>query len=209
MKDYGRFIAFIIFFTAGILWLNSVLPCPANLFGYSLPCPLFSLGTITIIITGAFLIWDFLLWKMKVLPISLLGKLMGCHDFPNLNGSWTISYSSSYKYDYENDKYITTGEGKATIDQTYSKLFVNGIFGESSEFESFSYKLQQKENGKWFLIYAYRNKPIDIKLKSSPNGGMHEGFCYLEINKNCKEMKGYYSNDEHRKTRGSIVFKKK
>jgi len=40
----------------------------------------------------------------------------------------------------------------------------------------------------------------------STGGGMHEGFCYLEIEGNVLE--GYYTNDENRKTRGSITFTK-
>lgn len=208
MKDYGRFITFIIFLTAGILGLNSLFPNPTTIYGYTLPSPLFSLGTIALIISFVFVAWDKLIWKLKLHPFPQLGFLFGFHDYPNLNGKWIISYESSYKYDEQHNRYTTKGEGSANIKQSYSDLYVDGIFGESSGFESFMSKLQRKENGKWFLVYAYKNIPKDIKLKSSPNGGTHEGFCYLDINKSGKEMTGYYSNDEQRKTRGSIKFKK-
>ncbi len=208
MKDYSRFITFIIFLTAGILWLNSLITCPVIIYGYSLPCPLFSFGTIALVISVLFIIWDKLVWKLKTIPFPLICSILGFHNFPNLNGEWAITYESSYKYDEKQNRYTTKGKGNAVIEQSYSKLNINGDFGLSSNFESFVSKLQQKENGKWFLVYAYKNIPGNIQLKSSPNGGAHEGFCYLDINKNCKEMTGYYSNDEQRKTRGNIKFKK-
>lgn len=209
MKDYIRFITFIIFFTIAVLWLNSFIPCPAVIYGSTLPCPLFSTGSIVSVVTGVFLLWEWFLWRVKKQPVPLIGGLFGFYDYPDLNGEWVVTYESSFNYDHKNNKYVTKGEGKATIKQTYSSLCVYGDFGTPSEFESFLSKLLQRENGKWFLVYSYRNKPLDIKLKSAANGGLHEGFCYLEISQDGLQMYGYYSNDEQRKTRGSIKFTRK
>lgn len=102
----------------------------------------------------------------------------------------------------------TKGEGEATITQSYSTLFIEGDFGQQSDFESFFAQLKQKENGKWFLVYAYRNRPKSSKLTNSLSGGMHEGFAYLDVASKTK-LEGFYSNDENRKTRGKIIFIKR
>jgi len=68
------------------------------------------------------------------------------HDYPNLNGKWKAEYSSSYKYDTQNDRYITTGSGEIIIKQNYTSIFITGQFSESDS-ESFVANLKQKENG--------------------------------------------------------------
>ena len=68
-------------------------------------------------------------------------------------------------------------------------------------------KKNKKWNGKWFLVYAYRNKPQITKLTNSLSGGMHEGFTYLDVESDNK-LEGYYANDENRKTRGKLVLTK-
>src|SRR4051812_49277228 len=128
MKDYGKFIKFIVFSTAGILVLNSIIPCSVGFYGVTLPCPVFSVGMITFILTAMFIIWDKFVWRVKITPFPLIAQLLGFHDYPDLTGEWTISYESSYKYDYKNNQYTTQGEGKATIKQSYSSLFVYGDF---------------------------------------------------------------------------------
>lgn len=194
MKSYQRFIAFVVFFTAGFYWLNETVKIPY-----------LSAGLISVVIFLVFVLWDRWLWKTKWLFIPLLGKLIGFHNYPNISGKWKIEYHSSYNFDSSNSQYTTTGTGEAEIKQTYSSVFISGVFGESSKFESFVAMFKEKENRSCFLIYGYRNNPIDVKLKHSPSGGMHEGFCYLEV---CKDGKldGYYTNDENRKTRGKIVL---
>lgn len=208
IKNYQNFIAFIVILTGAILWLNSLISCPVLIIGLQIPCPIFSWGVVSLIIFAFFLIWNYILWRVKGFFLPNLCGLAGFHSYPDLSGAWKIKYSSSYKYDLKSDKYITTGEGKAEIKQTYSNLYVKGVFGQSSGFESFVSCLKQKENDNWFLVYGYANIPTDLKLQSSPSGGAHRGFCYLELNKRGDEMIGFYTNDEVRKTRGKIVFTK-
>jgi len=144
-----------------------------------------------------YIAWDKLLWKRKWLSY-LLCKFVGFYEYPILEGQWELSFESIYNGG-------TKGTGEAIIQQSYSSLFIEGNFGQNSNFESFFAQLKQKESGKWFLVYAYRNHPKSTKLTSSPSGGMHEGFTYLDV-KSPTKLEGYYSNDENRKTRGKIVF---
>lgn len=192
MKNYQSFITFIVFFTAGFYLLDQ-----------KVSIPFLSASVISLIIFGVFLFWDKFLWKQKRFFIPHIAKLAGLHDYPNLNGKWKAEYSSSYKYDTEHDRYVTTGTGEIIIKQDYTSIFITGQFSESDS-ESFVANLKQKENRDWFLIYGFRNKPKSEKLQNSPSGGMHEGFCYLEVLHD--KLSGYYTNDENRKTRGRIVL---
>lgn len=194
MKSYQSFITFIVFFTAGFYLLDQ-----------KVSIPFLSASVISLIIFGVFLFWDKYLWKQKRFFIPQLAKLAGFHNYPNLNGKWKVEYSSSYKYNAENNQYTTTGSGEVNIKQTYSSIFIKGQFSESIS-ESFVATLKQKEDDGWFLIYGFRNKPNDEKLQNSPSGGMHEGFCYLELENG--KLIGYYTNDENRKTRGRAVLTK-
>ncbi len=198
MKDYQRFIAFIVLFTGGFYWLDG-----------KIHLPFLSVSTISAVIFGLFLIWDRALWKVKKYYIARMCSLaLGLYDYPNLNGKWKVHYFSSYKYDEKNNKYTVEGDGEVTIDQCYSTLCIEGTFDESSRFESIIANLKQKEGGKWMLVYAYRNTPTDTAISSSPSGGMHMGFCYLELDLLENKLEGFYSNDEQRKTRGKIIFKR-
>lgn len=208
IKNYQNFIAFIVILTGLILWLNNLVSCPASILGFQIPCPIFSWGIISLIIFIFFLVWNHILWKIKGFFLPNLCGLAGFHSYPNLSGIWKIEYASSYKYDEKKDEYTTLGKGEAEIKQTYSNLFIKGVFGQSSDFESFISCLKQKENGYWLLVYGYTNIPVDPKLQSSPGGGTHRGFCYLELNKRGDKLTGFYSNDEIRKTRGKIVLTK-
>ena len=194
MKSYQSFITFIVFFTAGFYLLDQ-----------KVSIPFLSASVISLIIFGVFLFWDKFLWKQKQFFIPQLAKLAGLHDYPNLNGKWKAEYSSSYKYDTQNDRYITTGRGEIIIKQSYTSIFITGQFSESDS-ENFIATLKQKENGSWFLIYGFRNKPKNEKLQNSPSGGMHEGFCYLDVESD--KLNGYYTNDENRKTRGRMILTK-
>lgn len=197
MRDQQKYITSIVLLVTAIFIVGDLIE---SWLGKSVASFITSIGTISLIIYGLFIVWDKLLWKQKLLG-SLLSKLAGFYKYPVLEGKWRINYESSFN----NGK---RGTGEATIQQNYSSLFIAGNFGISSSFESFFSQLKQKENGQWFLVYAYRNKPQDINLMSSPSGGMHEGFTYLEVISKAK-LVGYYANDENRKTRGKLVFTKK
>lgn len=197
MKDSQKFISFIVVFTVGFYWLND-----------SIKIPYFSAGLVSLIIFIIFLLWDRVAWKIKKYNIvPTLGNLVGFYNYPSISGTWAVNYKSSYNYDSNKNRYTTQGTGRAEIKQTYSSLFITCDFGnESSNSESFIAKLKQKENGEWFLIYGYQNRPRDPRLANSLDGGMHEGFCYLTVKSN--KLEGYYTNDEGRKTRGKITFTK-
>lgn len=196
MKDQQKYITSIVLLVVAIYifggWIEGLL-------GKNVASFITSISSISLVIYGLFFAWDKWLWKQKWLSF-LLCKLVGFYEYPILQGKWQLNYESTY----ENG---TKGVGEATIQQTYTTLFIEGNFGQNSNFDTFFAQFKQKENGKWFLVYAYRNKPKRTKLTNSPSGGMHEGFTYLDVVSQTK-LEGYYSNDENRKTRGKIVFTK-
>ncbi|GEM_PF-2939986 len=197
MKDQQKYITSIVILVALIQviakWIGGIL-------GNGIASFIASVGTVSFIIYGLYYAWDKWLWKEQWLAF-LLCKLVGFYEYPVLTGSWQIKYESTFN----NGK---KGSGIATITQSYSTLYIEGDFGNSSDFESYFARLKQKENGKWFLVYAYRSKARSKTLLNSVSGGMHEGFTYLDVINN-KKLEGYYSNDENRKTRGKLVFTKK
>lgn len=197
MKDQQKYITSIVILVTLIYAIGGWIEV---LLGKNVASFITSVGTISIVIYGLYYIWDKWLWKKQWLSF-LLCKLVGFYEYPVLEGEWQINYKSTFN----NGK---KGTGEAVIQQNYSNLCIEGNFGTNSSFESFFVALKQKENGKWFLVYAYRNKPHTPTLTNSLSGGMHEGFAYLDVvGKN--KLEGYYSNDENRKTRGKIVLTKK
>lgn len=196
MKNQQKYITSIVLLVIAISgiagWVESIL-------GKNVASLIASISSISLVIYLLHLAWEKWLWKQKWFS-SLLSKIVGFYEYPVLEGRWQLNYESTYSGG-------TKGTGMATIQQNYSTLFIEGNFGEDSDFDTFFAQLKQKENGKWFLVYAYRNKPKSKKLTSSKSGGMHEGFTYLDII-SIKKMEGYYSNDENRKTRGKLIFTK-
>lgn len=197
MRDQQKYITSIVLFVTAIFivggWVETLL-------GKNVASFITSISTISLIIYGLYIAWDKWLWKQKTLSYFLC-KLVGFYEYPVLEGEWQINYESTYNNG-------TRGTGVVNIQQSYSSLFIEGNFSQNSSFESFFAQLKQKENGKWFLVYAYRNKPHNTNLTNSLSGGMHEGFAYLNVVSKSK-LEGYYSNDENRKTRGKLVFTKK
>lgn len=197
MKDYQKFISFVVFFTFGFYGLQLVFELP-----------LLSAGTVSLIIYLLFLLWNHSLWKRKGWVFRTIGKLIGLYDYPDISGEWEIEYASSYNFDTDKNEYRTNGKGSATIRQTYSTLHVKGKFENSSSFESFYATLKEKENGDWFIAYGYRSNPNNPKLSNSSGGGLHEGFSLLAV-ESPEKLEGYYSNDENRRTRGRITLIRK
>lgn len=195
MKDFAKFIRFVAIMAIGLYVFNELFKKP-----------ILSLGLISLVIYGLYFVWDKRLWRYKKHYVpQLAAALIGLHNFPDLNGKWSIEYWSSYEYDYDNNRYTQTGTGTADIEQTYSELFVSGRFGDLSGFASYFSQLKEHENHRWYLVYGYRNNTISTSLQQFPSGGMHDGFCYLEM-RDDKTLEGYYTNDENRKTRGKIVL---
>src|SRR3989344_112335 len=190
MKDQQKYITSIVLLVTIIYifgdWIEGLLGKNAASF-------VTSISAISFVIYTLFLAWDKWLWKRKWLS-NLLCKLVGFYEYPILEGKWRLNYESTFNNG-------TKGVGEVTIQQTYTTFFIEGTFGKNSNFDTFFAQLKQKESGKWFLVYAYRNKPKSTKLTNSPSGGMHEGFTYLDVISKTK-LEGYYSNDENRKTRG-------
>lgn len=197
MKDQQKYISAIVILVSSIYivgnWVKSIL-------GDTIASFITSVGTVSLLIYGLFWVWDKFGWKNGKIS-RLLCYLVGFYEYPVIEGKWKVDYESTYGSGKK-------GSGEAVIKQSYSELCIDGSFGTSSTFESFFAQLKQNENGKWFFVYAYVSKPQDKKLLNSLSGGMHEGFVYLDvISKN--ELRGYYSNDENRKTRGTLVFTRK
>ena len=136
--------------------------------------------------------------------------LLGFQEYPNIVGKWEMDYFSSYKYDWENSKYITTGKGNVTIKKIEGGFLYSGKFGESEFKSSSNYFERNKDDRKeWILGYKYTNNPNETNVSETGFVG-HCGFSILNFDQEKpKEMTGFYGNDENRKTRGKMVLKKK
>lgn len=65
-----------------------------------------------------------------------------------------MDYFSSYKYDWEKSKYITTGKGDILIKKIEGGFLYSGKFGESEFKSSSNYFERNKNNEKeWILGY--------------------------------------------------------
>lgn len=196
MKDNQKYITSIVAF---VTIYNTLIGQVSEFTKSPLISIVSTAGATSLVIYSLFLFWDKILWKVS--PISkLIAMFVGFYNYPVLEGSWNLNYDSNFNGGEK-------GEGLVRLKQTYSSLHIDGEFGQKSGFETFFTLLKQKENGKWFLVYGYCNKPKDRTMMNSLSGNMHEGFAYLDIKDN-NEMLGYYSNDENRKTRGFIKLTK-
>jgi len=136
--------------------------------------------------------------------------LLGFQEYPNIIGKWEMDYFSSYKYDWENSKYNTTGKGDICIKKIEGGFSYSGKFGES-EFKSSSNYFEKNKNNQqeWILGYKYINNPNETDISITGFVG-HCGFSILNFDQEKpKEMMGFYGNDENRKTRGKMILKKK
>lgn len=203
MKDYKKFISFVVFYVLIFSQIDAKIPN-----NWGVIKPLFSGGMTATIIYLFFLLWSSVLWKIKKPFVIIAGNLIGFYDYPNLEGEWKAKYASSYKADAKTGEYKTFGEGVAVITQSYSNITLDIDWGNSSKSESFLVELRQKENKEWYLVAAYTNIPKDPKLPNSQNGGQHTGFCLLTFDEKRKQLIGFYANDENRKTRGRLTLKK-
>lgn len=149
------------------------------------------------------------LWN-KHWIIKKIFIFIGFQEYPDIAGKWEMDYFSSYKYDWENSKYNTTGKGNVNIKKIEGGFVYTGKFGESSFKSSSNYFEKNKNNVKeWILGYKYTNNPTETNISNTGFVG-HCGFAILNFDQDKhKEMTGFYGNDENRKTRGKIILRKK
>ena len=136
--------------------------------------------------------------------------LIGFQEYPNIIGKWEMEYSSSYKYDWDNSKYVTKGKGEIIIKKVEGGFVYFGSF-DQSKFKSSSNFFERNQNNRleWILGYKYSNDPKETNLSQTGFVG-HCGFTILNFDEDePKKMLGFYGNDENRKTRGKITLKKK
>ncbi len=149
------------------------------------------------------------LWN-KHWIIKKIFILLGFQEYPNIVGKWEIDYCSSYKYDWKNSKYNTTGKGDVAIKKIEGGFLYSGKFGES-EFKSSSnyFERNKSDQQEWILGYKYTNNPNETNISDTGFVG-HCGFAILNFDQEKpKELTGFYGNDENRKTRGKMILKKK
>lgn len=192
MRDMQKYIETIVLFVLGINYLGGAIDQQLN---NHFASNILSAGIVSLIIYFFYILWDRVLWRWK--PVNkIISILVGFYEYPILDGIWEIQYNSS-----QNN---ITGVGSVQIKQSYSTIcLINGKFNGSSRFESFSAHLDRKVNDKWFLTYAYKNRPDRPSRQTAFT--LHEGFCYLDIIDENK-LEGFYANDQSRQTQGNITL---
>ncbi len=190
MNDYKKTISVLITITLIIHGVNSffdnkVIPTSA----------------VVVIILFLVALWNNFLWKLDYPKfVTTIAYVFGLRFKPCLSGKWKVTVKSSY------DNRANEYEGVAEIKQNYLKLFVSTEFANSCS-DSTICLMEQEQNGRWYLLYKYINRPKDSTLQNSTNGGMHEGFSYLKVI-NSNLLEGHYTNDENRRTVGVIKFER-
>ena len=208
MQDKFKFIKLIVILVLMLLFLKEPFEnLQTNIFWLEQPFIIVNIAIISVIIYILFIIWDNFLWKEKRFFVPLIWKIFWFYDYPNLNGEWNWKFNSSYKYDWENHKYVTEWDWKIIIKQKYSELIIEWKFNKSKFHSIFS--LLKKRDNKWILIYMYENNPKDVDLKTSVNWWTHKWFCHLLLDESDMSLDWFYSNDESRKTRWSLNLVKK
>ncbi|NMC60201.1 MAG: hypothetical protein GYA51_12595 [Candidatus Methanofastidiosa archaeon] len=146
------------------------------------------------ILIGAF---DRYLWRLKILQGWFVKK-------PDLNGTWIVRLSSSYKK-YTNKKTKNEITAYLAIRQNFSDVRLRFMTKESFS-EVLSADLSETEDKTYKLITVYRNEPRIQKRNHSP---IHHGALILYIPEmNPSSMKGFYWTD--RSTKGEVkVFEKR
>ena len=163
---------------------------------------------IFLVLYGLSCLYEKCLWKMPY--AKHIFTLIGFQEYPNIVGRWEMEYFSSYKYDWKALTYHTIGKGYIDIEKIEGGFLYKGKFAES-EFKSTSNFFERNKNNKkeWTLGYKYNNAPTNTDT-SRMGFVSHYGFLLLEFDQDShEEMKGFYGNDEDRKTRGKIILKRK
>lgn len=200
MKDLQKIISTILSFSLLTGYITNLV---TPILGSTVAGYLTSVGFVSAIFYLFYSLWKYHLWKVPILSDTMC-FVIGFQKYPNLSGLWEIKYTSSFK---TAKGFRKRGSGKVVIEQNYEDININdGLFTDSSIFESYFVGLKQNSKGRWFLIYAYENTPIKPFIDRL--GGAHTGFVYLEM-KNNDCMTGYYATDKLRQTYGEITFTRK
>ena len=152
-------------------------------------------------------LWNNYLWSCSKWNLNrVIGDLFGIETSPNLNGTWNGFFQSSFDLDSESGEYSKDYTCTLKINQTGNSIFIESFFNKSQSNSYFGQFHKINNQNKWFLVFGYNNDSTCPKLESSKNGGKHDGFCRLNINKD--KLTGYYCNDANRKTYGTITLSK-
>lgn len=154
-------------------------------------------------------VYENYLWNSHFL-IRKVFAFLGFQEYPNIIGTWEMTYFSSYKYDWNKSEYKTISKGRITINKIEGGFFYKGNF-DKSHFKSTSNYFERNRNNsnEWILGYKYINDPEETDI-SGTGFVSHCGVAVLNFdNKKPKEIEGFYGNNENRKTRGKIILKRK
>ena len=160
------------------------------------------------VLYGLNCLYEKCVWKIPY--AKRIFTFIGFQAYPNIVGRWEMEYFSSYKYDRKTLTYRTIEKGYIEIKKIEGGFLYKGKFAES-EFKSTSNFFERNKNNKkeWVLGYKYINAPTNTDT-SKMGFVSHYGFLLLEFDQDSHgEMKGFYGNDENRKTRGKIILKRK
>ena len=152
--------------------------------------------------------YENLLWDKKWAKL-LFPLFFGLQKYPNIAGVWDMKYYSSYKFDWDNEEYITEGTGEIKIQKVNGGFYYSGKFNESEFYSIYNFfEANKYSKNMWVLGYMYTNDPKETNLSKS-GFVSHKGFTILNFNKETPDkMEGFYGNDENRKTRGRLILTK-
>jgi SMODS-associating 2TM, beta-strand rich effector domain len=181
---------------------------------------------ISILITlfVCFLFWFFnnYLWKIDFFA-ELIDNFVGIPVKPNINGVYLGKVYSSYEYDYKNNQYTMIVNTLVVIKQTYFNTMIKQYnFNEDFSISSkshlnngiyFSQTISNDNTKKWKVFYDHINNVENNfeQEKSSFNERKedHIGVTLInEVTSNPHNLKGIYTNDETRKTRGKFDLRR-
>ncbi len=144
-----------------------------------------------ILYAGLHFVFDRWLWRWQ-----LVRKAMG---LPDIEGTWNCV---GLRHD--------NGEGEqgwgatVTIKQTWEKISIALSSATGSESFSKGASLLKRSDGKFVLMYSYKNSGLFADDTLRP----HVGYCELVFTENPNSAEGYYFNNNGRVTYGKMTLTK-